>query len=369
MILAISLLLAVLLLAYGNGANDISKGIATLAGSGSVKDRTAILWGTITTVLGALAAIGMTATLVHTFSSGMITRPVTASAFPLAVALGACGWLFIATITGLPVSTTHAIAGALVGAGLALFGIEGIAWTPLFKRIALPLALSPLVSFGLAQLLFPMTRRALGRAQQFCVCMEVQYIAPIALKNEVLALQRASAEIIIDKDESCNRTISGPLKLNVIDSLHWLTSGMTSFARGMNDTPKIAALLFGAGSLSAMNNNAGLFGMVAFAMALGSLFSGRRVLHTLARKIATIDPLTGFTANLGSAALIIAGTLYGLPLSTTHVTTSAIVGIGSRTQGGARWRVVRDILFAWLVTLPAAALIAYAGALVLRTNP
>lgn len=366
MILSATLLLAVLLLSYYNGANDISKGIATMAGSGTVKERTAILWGTITTILGALVAIGVTSSLVRTFSNGIVTAQISSAIFPLAVALGACGWLILATTTGLPVSTTHAITGGLVGAGLALFGAEGIAWTVLLKKIALPLAISPLLSFGLAQLLFPLTRLALGNAQQYCVCMEVQQLAPVRLSSGTLAFRDAPSEVILDKNENCNRTISGPLKLNVLDGLHWLTSGLTSFARGMNDTPKIAALLLGFGFVASTNDNAVLFAVVAVAMTLGGLRSGRKVLNTLARKITAIDPLTGFTANLGSAALIIAGTFYGLPFSTTHVTTSAIVGVSTRTQNGARWKVVRDILLAWLVTLPTAALIAYVLGLALK---
>ncbi len=369
MLLSVALFLTVLLLSYYNGANDISKGIATLAGSGTVKDRTAIFWATLTTLVGALVAIGLTSALLRTFSNGIVTSPITSANFPLTVALGACGWLFIATATGLPVSTTHAITGGLVGAGLALFGAEGIAWSLLLKKIALPLALSPLVSFGLAQLLFPMTRLALGNAQQYCVCMEVQHVAPVMLHGGTLALRSTPSEVVLDKNENCNRTVSGPLKLNVLDGMHWLTSGLTSFARGMNDTPKIAALLVGVQLAGAPFSNAALFALVALAMTLGGLLNGKKVLHTMARKITNMDALQGFTANLGSAALIIAGTFYGLPFSTTHVTTSAIVSIGTRTQAGARWKVVRDILLAWLVTLPTAALLAYVLGCVLKNNP
>lgn len=368
MLLSLALFFMVLLLSYYNGANDISKGIATLAGSGTVKDRTAVLWGTLTTALGALVAIGFTSALMRTFSNGIVNATSTSAHFPLTVALGACGWLLIATTTGLPVSTTHALTGGLVGTGLALFGTDGIAWSALLKKIVLPLAISPLVSFGLAQLLFPLTRFALGNAQQYCVCMEVQHVAPVLLRGGTLALHSTPHEMIIDKNENCNRTISGPLKLNVLDGMHWLTSGLTSFARGMNDTPKIAASLIGFSIFSSAHNNAALFAVVALAMTLGGLFSGRKVLNTLARKITAIDPLTGFTANLGSAALIIVGTFYGLPFSTTHVTTSAIVSIGTRTQVGAQWKVVRDILLAWLVTLPAAAVIAYVIGLVFKTS-
>ncbi len=368
MILSLTLVLVVLLLSYYNGANDISKGIATMAGCGTVKDRTAILWGTITTVMGALIAISVTSALVRTFSNGVVMQPASSALFPLAVSIGACGWLFIATKTGLPVSTTHAITGGLVGAGLALFGVEGVAWSLLLKKIALPLALSPLASFIFAQMLFPITRMALSSAQQYCVCMEVQQVAPVMLRSGTLALQRGSPEVVIDKSENCNRTISGPMQLNLVDGLHWCTSGLTSFARGLNDTPKLAALLIGLQFSAAPFSNTALFVIVTLAMMLGGLFSGQKVLHTMARKITDMDALQGFTANLGSAALIIAGTFYGMPFSTTHVATSAIVGISTKTQSGARMRVVRDILLAWLVTLPVAALIAYLSGLVFKTS-
>ncbi len=95
------------------------------------------------------------------------------------------------------------------------------------------------------------------------------------------------------------------------------------------------------------------------AMAAGSLLGGRKVLSTLSEKITAMDGLEGFTANFGASALVTAATFFGLPLSTTHVTTSAIVGIGMSSRGRANWRLVRDILLSWLMTLPAAALIAY----------
>lgn len=367
MLLSLALFFMVLLLSYCNGANDISKGIATLAGSGTVKDRTAILWGTLTTILGALAAINVTTALVRTFAGGVITPTITSTAFPLAVALGASGWLLIATSTGMPVSTTHALTGGLVGAGLALFGVEGVAWSLLAKKIALPLAMSPAISFLFAQMLFPLTRMGLSNAQQYCVCMEVQQVAPVLLRSGALALQKGSPELVIDKSANCKRTVSGPMQLNVVDGLHWLTSGLTSFARSMNDTPKISALLAGVQLFGGPLSNTALFTLVALAMMLGGLLNGKKVLHTMARKITNMDALQGFTANLGSAALILAGTLCGLPFSTTHVTTSAIVSIGTRTQTGARWKVVRDILLAWLVTLPTAAVIAYVLGLVSKS--
>jgi PiT family inorganic phosphate transporter len=99
---------------------------------------------------------------------------------------------------------------------------------------------------------------------------------------------------------------------------------------------------------------------------MGSLLGGKKVLETLSGKITAMDGIEGFTANFGSSALVTAATFMGLPLSTTHVTTSTIVGIGVRSHGRANWKVVRDIAMAWLVTLPTAAIIAYLCSMILK---
>ncbi|MGH7601491.1 MAG: inorganic phosphate transporter, partial [bacterium] len=345
-----------------------SKGIATLVGSNVIRVSTAILWGTLATTLGAMAGVAITGGLLKTFSSGILTHPANSTTFPIAVALGAIGWIFFATQTGLPVSTTHALTGGIIGAGLAQLGASGVAWNALLLKIALPLALSPVASFAVAWLIFPVIRRALTGVNNYCLCFEVQQtqIVPLTMVQPTGAASAIATvpdtpalQIVADEVETCERTVAlSAIKLRLADSLHLLTAGLTSFARGMNDTPKIAALLVGASWLGGMNTTT-LFVFVAIAMAAGSLLGGRKVLSTLSEKITAMDGLEGFTANFGASALVTAATFFGLPLSTTHVTTSAIIGIGVSSRGHANWSVVRDILLAWLVTLPAAALIAY----------
>src|SRR5574341_2278779 len=121
--------LLVLALAFANGTNDVSKAIATLVGSGITNYRTAILWGTVWTVVGACAS-GLVATaMVKTFSSGLLAPDVNPlPALALAVLAGAMAWVLLASYTGLPVSTTHALTGAIVGAGLMSFGGDGLVW-------------------------------------------------------------------------------------------------------------------------------------------------------------------------------------------------------------------------------------------------
>jgi PiT family inorganic phosphate transporter len=358
----------VFILAFWNGANDVSKGIATLAGAKVIRPGAALLWGALTTTIGAMAGITISGGLLKTFSNGILLHPINSTAFPIAVALGASGWIFFATKTGLPVSTTHALTGGIIGAALAHLGASGVAWSALLQKIALPLALSPIVSFAVTWLFSPIIRRALAGVNNYCLCLEVQQtqIVPLTIAQSTGAARAFATvpdnqpiQIVADKVETCERTVAlSAVKLRLADSLHLITGGLTSFARGMNDTPKMAALLVGT-SLPGGMNTAALFAFVAMAMAAGSLLGGRKVLNTLSEKITAMDGIEGFTANFGASTLVTAATFFGLPLSTTHVTTSAIIGIGVSSRGQANWSVVRDIVMAWLVTLPAAALIAY----------
>lgn len=371
--LEIFLAVLVFVLAYLNGANDVSKGIATLVGGKTLRPSRAMIWGTLTTTLGAIIGVAITGGLLKTFSSGILSHPAESTTFPIAVACGAIGWIFSANQTGLPVSTTHALTGAIVGTALAQFGTTGVVWLALIKKIALPLALSPLVAFALAWLIFPLMRRALAGVNNYCLCLEVQQtqLVPVTMMAQSSAAISAisappSLQLVADQASHCEQTVSrSSIKLRAADSLHLLTSGLTSFARGMNDTPKIAALLVGATLFSGANATK-LFTFVAVAMAAGSLLGGRKVLNTLSEKITVMDNIEGFTANFGASALVTAATFMGLPLSTTHVTTSAIIGIGVRSRGRANWQVVRDILLAWLVTLPTAALLAFLFSVLLK---
>ncbi|HEV8524003.1 MAG TPA: inorganic phosphate transporter, partial [Terriglobales bacterium] len=141
------ILLLVLALAYANGTNDVSKAIATLVGSGVTNYRTAIIWGAIWTTVGAAASGVVAGAMLNTFSSGLLQPGVaTPPALAGAVLIGAIAWVLVASRTGLPVSTTHALAGALVGGGLVAIGSDGLIWTVLSQKIALPLLLSPVLA-------------------------------------------------------------------------------------------------------------------------------------------------------------------------------------------------------------------------------
>ncbi len=353
--------------AFFNGANDVSKAVATLVGSGVGRDRTAIIWGSVWTLLGALTAAFAAQGLVAAFSGrGLLVNPPDDLAFIMAVAGGALIWIWLATATGLPVSTTHAITGGLVGAGLAWVGAANIHWTVLLTKFALPLALGPLLALALVFLLAPLIHRGLQRYTDSCAC--VQTTAAITLRttpsgNSNLTIVPAMPTLVIDKLATCAQAPTTIAGLGVVDALHWLTAGATAFARGLNDAPKVLGLgVLAAHSLSLPLG--GAFVLVALAMTAGSLLRGFNVLETLSRKVTPMTPLDGLAANAATSLLVISASHWALPVSTTHISTGAIIGLGLRSDARAiRWKTVRDLAFAWIITLPVAA--GLAAALVL----
>ena len=367
--MSLSVLFVLLLaaaVAYANGSNDVSKGIATLAGSGLTGYRRAILWGTLWTGLGGFAGALMAGAMVTTFGNSLLASGV-APTFTAAVAtiLGATAWVAIATRTGLPVSTTHAIVGSIAGVGSAAYGLAGVRWSSFGGKIALPLLLSPIVALGVTGVALRAWRFLAQRygTEPECVCAEF-VTAPVfgGMGSDgtcaVAAIPKPTMEMTIDSQQSC--TIEHPAALRLtINHLHWLTSGTTAFSRAMNDAPKMVALVVAAASLLGGNPNIRLAGfvVVTLGMVAGSWFTGRRVTTVLAEKVTCMNHREGFVANLVTAALIGPGAALGLPMSTTHVSSGAIIAIGAENRAGLNWNTVRDLLLAWVVTLPAAALL------------
>lgn len=354
-------------IAYVNGSNDVSKGIATLVGSGVSDYRRAILWGTLWTGAGCFAGAVFAAAMLDTFGKGLLApgaSPTWNAA--LATILGAAVFVAIATRTSLPVSTTHAIVGSLAGVATAAYGLGGINWDTLGSKIAIPLLASPVIALGitLAALWIwkALRRRPLAAAD--CLCVELEPDSAIAATTPdgiSLSVEAAAPhlQILAGPQEECAVRQSRGLRLTV-NHLHWLTSGGTSFARGMNDAPKMAALILAAGALAG-GGAAGLkplaFAIIAFGIMAGSWVGGQRVTSLLAEKVTKMDHREGFMANLITSALIGPGAALGLPMSTTQVSAGAIMGIGTQNQGGMNWKVVWNILLAWIITLPAAALL------------
>lgn len=354
---------AVCFLAYSNGANDNFKGVASLFGSRTCGYRTAISWATVATLAGSVAALFLAQTLIHKFSGkGLVPDALVASPqFVLAVALGAGATVILATLLGFPISTTHGLTGALVGAGLVA-GSGAINFALLGKAFVLPLILSPLLAVivgGMIYVVMHSLRLRLGVTRELCACAGFeQSVQPLALRPGGIAIPLSvSYAVTVDSQSKCAERYDGAvLGVNagqLLDSLHFLSAGAVSFARGLNDTAKIAALLLVA---SAFDIRYGLLA-VAVAIAVGGLLNARRVAHTMSHRLTEMNPGQGLAANLSTALLVTTASLHGLPVSTTHVSVGSLLGMGMVT-GQTKWKPVFGVLASWVITLPVAALFA-----------
>ncbi len=316
--LTLFLLLSIFFVAFTNGANANFKGVASLYGSGTTSRRLAIYWGTSTTLAGSMAATFFSEGLIKKFSGrGIVPDDLVESpVFVSAVAMGAGLTSFLATRFGFPVSTTHALVGALLGAGLVGSGAD-VHFTALGKNFLYPLFFSPLVAMMLGAIVYWLLR-------------------------------------------SCR--LAPDHRTRTLDVLHFLSTGAASFARGINDTPKIVALLLVAPSLDIRWG----FVAVAIAIALGGLLDADQVAETLGKKVTDMNPGQGFAASLVCAGLVSTASLHSLPVSTTHVSVGALLGMGAST-GQAKWRKVGEILLVWVSTVPCgAALAAIAYTILIR---
>jgi len=354
-----------LFLAYSNGANDNLKGAATLLGSRTASERGALVWGTLTTLLGSLCAIMLSGRLLQAFSGrGVVPDALIGDPLFLLSTGGAAGLVvMVATVRGLPVSTTHALVGGLAGAGVASAGALGINWSHLFAAFALPLLLSPVAAAALVLLAYPLLhrlRRRSGIDHETCLCIGTQVVAvqPATAGNNtaelstitVLTAQAGRPAMCVERYRG---RLLGVAAQTVLDALHWLSAGAVGFARGLNDTPKIAAILLAGGLV----RPGWAMASVGVGMAVGAVLHAMRVGRTMGFEITPMNSGQGFTANLATSALVIGASRWGLPVSTTHVSVGALSGLGASTGGLVR-RTLGRILLAWVATLPAAFLVA-----------
>ncbi|MBX9812982.1 MAG: inorganic phosphate transporter [Burkholderiales bacterium] len=370
MLVTAALFLTTLFVAYANGANDNFKGVATLFGSDATTYKGAIALATIATFAGSLCSVYLAEALVHAFSGkGLVPDAVAASPdFLLAVAAGAGTTVLLATLLGLPVSTTHALTGALAGTGLLAVGPQ-LDFAYLGSGFFAPLLLGPVLAVVLTIPVYWALRTLSGRLgirRESCICVGVQQFIPVRQLQYNAALQQytlpapAGVDITVGTRRDCVEKYHGRLfgisGQSLVTGLHYLSAGTVSFARGLNDTPKIVGLLL---VVQALHIQFGVLA-IATAMAVGGLLSARKVAITMGKKIARMNDGQALTANLVTGLLVIFASRFGLPVSTTHVAVGAISGIGL-ANGSADKNVMGGILASWLLTLPVAAAI---GALI-----
>lgn len=258
-----------------------------------------------------------------------VGRDETVEVFTAAL-LAALAWNSFMWSRGLPSSSTHALVGGLVGAGVAAGGVDAVNWGGIqgwrptgVVGTLVALALSPLVGAGAAYVVIRGARRGLRRA---------------------------------------TRRVETPLR-----EAQWLTSGFLALGQGANDAQKsigvIVAVLFARGSIASLHAPFAVTLGAALAMAAGTLLGGWGIVRTIGRRIYELRPLDALSSQSSSAAVILGASIAGAPISGTHVVASSVVGVGAgrRRWRKIRWAVVREIGLAWLTTIPATAVLAAAA--------
>lgn len=350
-----------LFLAFGNGANDNFKGFATVWGSASLSYRQALLLATVATLAGSVLSLVLANGLVQQFSGkGLLPQDIIAMpAFITSVAMGAAVTVFAATRLGLPISTTHALIGGLVGAGLAA-APQAVQFGQLGSAFFLPLLASPVIAAALGLLAFSVLGRTPVSVENDCACV-------VEAPPNLAGMQRGAAagvafgvgvglpQAVLAPAAHCDTLPRPLLRLSItqwLDRLHIGSASLICFARAVNDTPKLAALLIAAQVLG----GAASIVLIAAAMVLGGLVFARRVAQTMSLRITQLDPTRGLAANVITATLVLGASQFGLPVSTTHVSVGSIAGVGG---SGVNWSALRGVLLSWVATLPMAAGIAW----------
>jgi PiT family inorganic phosphate transporter len=322
-----------LLFAFTNGYNDAGADVATIVSSGAASVKGALLTAAASNFIGAI--IGGSAVVLTL--QGVLTNEIVGSVglAILSAVAAANVWNLVTWYYGIPSSSTHALIGGLVGVGIAFHGISGVNWgwdelcsgqlTGVIKVIAFLLA-SVMLGFGGSFILMKLAR---------------------------VLLRRSTVNV--------NR----PMK-----RLQWFTTGVQTLAHGANDAQKqmalVALLLVALGS-STMEVPLWVRVACAGAMALGTLGGGYRIMRTVGRKIFKIRPVHALVAQTNSSLTVIFATFLGAPVSSTQVVTAGVMGVGSaENRRLVHWRVGKDLVASWFLTIPAAALLSAMIAIVLR---
>jgi len=360
--------LATLLLAFANGANNNAKGVATLIGARLMSLERAVWFAAVTTFLGSVTAIYLAAELTSRFSGkGIVDAELVGNlAFPISVGVGASLTVLLATVIGMPISTTHAMVGSIVGIG---YSADALNLQAAASKFFIPLLISPFIALSLASviyLVFRRARRLSGVSQQTCLCVGNE-VHPVSLTTGgALVVQSTGVTLTADDAEACEQryvgTFVGIDAQKVLSVAHLFSAAALSFGRGLNDTPKIAAVMIAAsvaaGSAGAWGlQDAGVLIVTGVGIAVGGLLAVKRVARTMSYRITEMNEGQAFSANIVTAGLVIFASRLGVPVSTTHVSCGSLFGIGT-VNGRAHWGTISKVLLAWVTTLPVGALIA-----------
>ncbi|MGN6814661.1 MAG: inorganic phosphate transporter [Solirubrobacterales bacterium] len=301
---------------FTNGFHDTANVVATSISTGAARPQVAIGFASLLNFVGAFISISVAATVAKDVVDAEVITPT----IVFAGLIGAISWNLITWWFGLPSSSSHALIGGVVGSAVAAAGFDVILAEGLVGKVLIPAVVAPIVAFAVAALAIGISYRVVGRQRPGIVTRGFRY----------------------------GQIISG---------------GLLALAHGTNDAQKtmgvITLALIAAGKLGAeANPPTWVIVASATAIALGTYSGGWRIIKTTGTRIIKMDAAQGFSSQGAGAAVILASTHFGFPLSTTHVINGGVMGAGAgKRLSAVRWGVAGNIVVAWLLTLPAAALI------------
>ena len=303
---------------FTNGFHDTANYVATWVGTRALSPRAAVTVSAIANLAGAF----VTTAVAKTVGKGIIDTGLATEQTVLAALLGAIVWNLLTWRLGLPSSSTHALIGGLIGAALVQSGTAGVEWQGVWDKVIVPGAVSPVIGFAGAFLLMVIIYRLFFRAPPGIAHRGFRY----------------------------GQLFSGT----------WV-----AFTHGANDAQKtmgvIALALYTNGSISSFYIPNWVKVVCGITIAAGTYAGGWRIIRTLGQRIYKMAPEHGFASQIAAGTTLYAGTHFGFPISTTHVVTGSVMGAGAvRGLNAVKWGIAGNIVVAWLLTLPAAALVAAA---------
>ena len=301
---------------FTNGFHDTANYVATWVGTRAIAPRTAVFISAAANLAGAF----VTTAVAKTVGKGLIDTGLVTNQALLAALLGAIAWNLLTWWFGLPSSSTHALVGGLCGAALAQAGTKGVLWHGLWEKVIIPAAISPVIGF----------------------------VGAFALVVVIYRLFHRLTPGVANRGFRLGQLLSGT----------WV-----AFTHGANDAQKtmgvIALALYAHGSISSFYIPTWVKIAAGLTIGAGTYFGGWRIIRTLGQRIYKMAPEHGFAAQISAGTTLYLGTHFGFPISTTHVVTGSVMGAGStRRLSAVRWGVAGNIIVAWLLTLPAAGLVA-----------
>jgi inorganic phosphate transporter, PiT family len=311
----IALIAVALLFDFLNGLHDAANSIATIVSTRVLRPQYAVIWAAF---FNFIAFLFFGLHVATTIGTGIVDASVADPRVVFGALMGAIVWNLVTWGLGIPSSSSHALIGGLVGAGATKAGLGAIVWSGLGKTAA-AIVLSPLLGFILALLLTLIVSWLFVRSTPYAVDATFRW-------------------------------------------LQFVSASLYSLGHGGNDAQKtmgiIAVLLYSQGHIGEFHVPFWVVITCQAAMGLGTLFGGWRIVHTMGSRITRLTPVQGFSAETGGAITLFLATWLGIPVSTTHTITGAIIGVGAaRRVSAVRWNVTTNIVVAWVITMPAAALV------------